>query len=227
MHRDSAGDIWLIPTDEVQKKLRFYAKNQWVFPEFYGSWYEQCAKNLWRTANREKLETNSGKRVIDLMKARGILTLEHFTDHCKMVEKKFWGERFKVYAEWKNTIQKIYRQQGYTETFLGFKFQTYMGKNECTNYQSQGTAFHILLWTLLNVQKEIKRKALKSKMMGQIHDSMVIDAVPNEVHKLIKLINHYGTVMTRKTFKWISVPLKIDHELTEVDCSWYTKKEVK
>ena len=227
MHRDSAGDIWLIPTDEISKKLRFYAKNQWVFPQFYGSWYEQCAKNLWRTANREKLETNSGKRVIDLMKMRNIFTLEQFMDHCKMVEKKFWGERFQVYAQWKNTIQRIYRQQGYTETFLGFRFQTYMGKNECTNYQSQGTAFHILLWTLINVQKEIKRKALKSKMMGQIHDSMVVDAVPNEVTKLIKMINYYGTKMTRKAFKWISVPLKIDHELTEVDCSWYTKKEVK
>ena len=102
-----------------------------------------------------------------------------------------------------------------------------MSKNECTNYPAQGTAFHILLWTLIQVQKEIERRSLKSKMIGQIHDSMVIDAIPDEVSQLVKIIDYYGTKKTRETFKWITVPLKIDHEVSPVDGSWYDKKEVK
>ena len=99
--------------------------------------------------------------------------------------------------------------------------------NECTNYPAQGTAFHILLWTLIQVHKEIKKRKMLSKIVGQIHDSMVIDAVPREVKKLIEIIDYWGTVMTRKTFEWISVPLKIDHEIAPINASWYEKEKVK
>jgi DNA polymerase-1 len=227
MHRDSAADIWGIPTKEVHKKLRFYAKNQWVFPQFYGSWYIQCAKNLWRTAKVDKLETNSGKRVIDIMASKGITELAQFEEHCKEVEKTFWQKRFKVYANWKNSIQRVYQQQGYIETYLGFRFSTYMTRNEVTNYPAQGTAFHILLWTLINVNRELKRERMESKIIGQIHDSMITDHPPHETEKLIKIIDYWGTKKTRETFDWITVPLKIDHELTDIDSSWYLKKEVK
>jgi DNA polymerase I-like protein with 3'-5' exonuclease and polymerase domains len=227
MHRDSAADLWMIPIEEVHKKVRFYGKNQWVFPQFYGSWYMQCAKNLWRTANRDELRTISGKRLIDIMASKGIMTLEQFEEHCKEVEKKFWKERFQVYNQWKFDIQRTYQLQGYIETFLGFQFKTYMGRNECTNYPAQGTAFHILLWTLINVQREMERYRMKSKLIGQIHDSMINDAVPNEVNNIIELVDLWGTKKTRETFEWISVPLKIDHELTDINDSWYLKKEVK
>lgn len=227
MHRDTAADLWKIPIKEVEKKIRFYAKNQWVFPQFYGSWYMQCAKNLWRTANREKLKTNSGKLLLDIMRSKGISNYEQFEDHCKEVEKIFWQDRFKVYAQWKKDIQRTYQKQGYIETFLGFQFRTYMGRNECTNYPAQGTAFHILLWTLINVHKEFKRRGMKAKIIGQIHDSMLTDHPPEETEEIIKIIDYWGTKRTVETFKWISVPLKIDHELTGVNESWYLKKEVK
>lgn len=227
MHRDTAADIWKIIIEEVHKDLRFYSKSQMVFPEFYGSWYDQCAKNLWRTAKKEKLKTNSGIEVIKHLQRKGIITLDHFIAHIKEVERVFWNERFQVYAQWKKDIQKVYRKQGYIETFLGFRFQTYMTFNECTNYPAQGTAFHILLWTLIQVHKEIKKRGMLSKIIGQIHDSMVIDAVPSEVKKLIQLIDYWGTVMTRKTFEWITVPLKIDHEIAPINLSWYEKKEIK
>lgn len=227
MHRDTGADVWKIITKEVSKKIRFYSKNEIVFPEFYGSWYDQCARNLWRTAKAEKLKTNSGVYVIDHLRSKGIITLKQFIDHIKEVERIFWNDRFKVYAQWKKDIQKVYRQQGYIETFLGFRFQTYMTFNECTNYPAQGTAFHILLWTLIQVHKEIKKRKMQSKIIGQIHDSMVINAVPSEVKKLIQLINYWGTEMTRKTFEWISVPLKIDHELAPINATWYDKEEVK
>lgn len=227
MHRDSAADIWNIAPKDVSKDLRFYAKNQWVFPQFYGSWYFQCAQNLWRTAIKENLTTNNGQRAIEIAYSKGITTFEAFVDHCAEVERKFWEERFKVYNQWKTDIQTLYQKQGYLETFLGFRFNNYMGRNELTNYPAQGTAFHILLWTLINVHKELKAQKMKSKIIGQIHDSMITDAVPKEVKAVIEIIDYWGTVKTRENFDWITVPLKIDHELTDINESWYTKKEMK
>ena len=39
MHRDNAADIWCTTAKNVSKKVRFYAKNCWTFPQFYGDWY--------------------------------------------------------------------------------------------------------------------------------------------------------------------------------------------
>jgi DNA polymerase-1 len=174
------------------------------------------------------LTTNSGQSVIDLLATnKGINSFEQFESHCHDVERIFWEKRFRVYAQWKEDIQLLYQRMGYIETFLGFRFSNYMGRNECTNYPAQGTAFHILLWTLIHVHEEIKKRKMKSKLIGQIHDSMITDAVPEEVDEVIDIIDYWGTKKTVETFKWIIVPLKIDHELTEVDSTWYDKKEIK
>ena len=223
MHRDSAADIWKLQQDEVTKKIRFFAKNQWVFPEFYGDWYGSCARNLWDTCIKLKLK--SGITLGMHLKQQGIRNYTAFVDHCKEVEDIFWNKRFPEYKKWKGQINKLYRKQGYIETYLGFMFQGYMAEKECTNYPIQGTAFHCLLWTLMELLKEIEKRKLKTKIIGQIHDSIIDDLYPPEEEEIIYLINDIGTVRIRKEFDWIIVPLKIDHEITGIDESWYDKKE--
>lgn len=64
MHRDCAMQIFKLPITEFQngngKEIRHRAKNQFVFPEFYGSWYFQCAPKLWKDVG--KLHTKNGCR---------------------------------------------------------------------------------------------------------------------------------------------------------------------
>jgi len=56
MHRDMAMQLFCMDLwDPAYKKtLRDSAKNQFVFPEFYGSVYFQCAKNIWERMKRDK-----------------------------------------------------------------------------------------------------------------------------------------------------------------------------
>jgi len=225
MHRDSAADLWKLKQKEVTKKIRFYAKNQWVFPEFYGDWYGSCAKNLWD--NCIKLKLDSGITLGQHLRKKGVNNYNAFVEHCKEVERVFWDERFPHYKKWKEKINKLYRKQGFIETHLGFVFRGYLAKNDCTNYQAQGTAFHILLWTLIELLKEMEKRKLKTKIIGQIYDSIVNDLYPPEEEEIIYLINDIGTVRVRKEFDWIIVPLRIDHEITEIDGTWYDKKDVR
>jgi len=46
MHRDFTRDIFMLEEDEVSKMLRFFIKNGWTFPQFYGDYYGSCAPNL-------------------------------------------------------------------------------------------------------------------------------------------------------------------------------------
>jgi hypothetical protein len=73
IHRDMAGECYML--DEVPKSSRFYAKNQFVFPILYGSYYISCAKNLWSVIETGNLETSDGIGLYDHLKSQGIRKL--------------------------------------------------------------------------------------------------------------------------------------------------------
>lgn len=227
MHRDAAADIWMLPTEDVTSDIRFYGKNCWVFPQFYGSYYGSCAPELWENVIEADLTTKRGDHVIDHMQDHGISRLEEFIEHCQDVENKFWNERFKIYKRWKETIQGEYQRKLYYETFFGFRYTGYLTYNQLCNYPIQGTAFHILLWVLTRLNDERKRDGWKSKILGQIHDSIVWDVDPDEVDHIIDRTLQIGTVDIVKENPWIIVPLKIDFEISPVNGSWYEKEEIK
>jgi len=224
MHRDSASDIWMLPESEVTHEIRFYAKNGWVFPQFYGSYYANCAKDLWdRCIN---LKTASGVVLKDHIKSKEIRAYRYFEDHCHEVERIFWKERFRVYDQWRNDINAYYRRTGDIETFFGFKYQGYMTTKEASNYPIQGTAFHILLWTLIEMGKWLRANNMESKIIGQIHDSIVIDLSPYEEEEVIETLVDIGTNQIREKYDWITIPLEMELEITPTDGSWYEKEEL-
>ncbi len=228
MHRDSAMDIWMLPEEETTKEIRFFAKNNWVFPQFYGSYYIECAKNL--ITNCTDLETKSGGSLLDHMTCHGIPFDVHtnlFENHLRDVEKTFWDERFVVYRDWKKEINKSYQQNGFTESYLGFKFKGYMKRNDVSNYAIQGTAFHCLLWSLIRMNRTAQKEGWRTKIIGQIHDSIIFDLYPPEKDHVIATLNQIGTIDIRERFDWIIVPLEIEYEIAPIDHSWYDTEEIK
>lgn len=224
MHRDSACDIFILPEREITSDIRFHSKNGWVFPQFYGDWYASCAEDLWENCIHRT--TVNGIKIREHLKNKGIYKLDDFKDHCQRIEYKFWNDRFPQYRDWKEEINKKYRRDGYIETFLGFQFRGYMGKKEATNYPIQGTAFHLLLWTLIRVTKIIRKMKLITRIIGQIHDSIVFDLYPPEMSTIIHILKDIGEKKIRERFDWIIVPLTLDFEESEIDGNWYQMKEV-
>lgn len=218
MHRDMAMQLFLIDKPEdVTKRLRQAAKNGFVFPEFYGDYFGNCAANMWGQMNAEEREG---------LKQRGIKGLRAFENHVKTVEDDFWYNRFVEYTEWKEKTWKEYQKKGYVELFTGFRCCGLMDKKDVFNYPIQGTAFHVLLWTLCNTNKMIReRGGFESQMIGQIHDSMVFDIVPEEKDEIKAFIGDLVRNKTRKEWDWLIVPLDIEADITEVDGNWYIKKK--
>jgi len=228
MHRDTAADIWILKKNQITKLIRFYAKNGWVFPQFYGSWYKECAHNLWYTCVIQlKLKTADGIPLREHLAEKGIKNLEAFKDHCAKMEKVFWYERFNEYRLWKEEINREYRKKGYIETPYGFRFSGLMEERQVANFPMQGTAFHSLLWTLKEVGKISRKEEWKTKVIGQIHDSGVFDMCPDEQDHVIETINYVGTKKIRETYSWITVPLEIEFNVSEIDGNWSDTKEVK
>lgn len=227
MHRDMAAQCYKAPTMQVSKDMRYCGKNNFVFPEFYGDYFVNCAGHLWGSVSQMKLQLVNGTPLRKHLKKQGLSTYKKFEHHIQQVEKDFWGRRFKVYAEWKEDWYDQYCEQGYFDTLTGFHCGGLMKRNEVINYPAQGSAFHCLLWSLIELMKELKRYKMKSLVIGQIHDNIVSDVVPDELDDFLALVYEICCKRLPKAWDWITVPLEVDAEVTPVDGSWHEKKEVK
>ena len=233
MHRDIAQEIFMIDdVKDVNKYVRYVAKNKFVFPEFYGSWYLDCCLQIW------ELELNNmdvnGLPMKKHLKRKGIKrrgacqigqsplpgTFEH---HIKKVENRFWNKRFKVYKQWKEDWFAEYLKTGTFTTMTGFSFDGILERNNVVNYPIQGPAFHCLLWSLIRGLKNIKKQKFRTLIVGQIHDSIVSDCHKKEVNDYLDMMEELMTKTIRKYWKWIIVPLEIEAEVSAK--SWYHKKE--
>lgn len=211
MHRDMAMQLFFRTKDTFTKDERQIAKNSFVFPAFYGSSHKRMAPAIW-----EQLDED----LKDHLAENGVRSEAGFIKHVAEIENDFWGNRFKRYAEWKKEIWKSYQKLGYVELLTGFRVPGPMGFTDATNYQIQGTAFHCTLYTLTQITKRIAAISGRSKVIGQIHDAIVVDAHPEDVPEIDRLIWFYGTQEIRKVYPWIIVPLLIEKEISEVDGTW-------
>lgn len=236
MHRDMAAECFKLDKAEVAKPVRQETKGGFVFAEFYGDWYKQVTRNLWAGIERNDLRHTDGRSLYEHLESMGIKgrgecdndsepvrgTFEH---HIQAVEKRFWNERFHVYHAKRKKWIAEYKEKGYIDIVTGFRCQGPMSKNQVMNYHIQGPAFHCLLWSLIQIVAEIKRRKMKAKIVGQIHDSIIADVPINEVDEYIAMVRDITTVKIREHWSWITLPFKVEAEMSTTN--WHEKKPVK
>jgi DNA polymerase-1 len=235
MHRDMASQIYMVPPNEVDKNMRYCGKNMYVFPQFYGDFYISCAKAMWEAIVRMSLKTVSGRLVGDILSAKGIKELGlcdpakepqrgTFEYHMKNVEQDFWTNRFGIYGNWKKKWYDNYRKRGYFQMYTGFVVYGLYRKNQVINFPVQGAAFHCLLWGLIELQRWMRKHKMRSKIVGQIHDSLVIDAHKDEVADIAAYAHKIFSKLLPKAWSWINIPIEIELELAPLGAPWHDKK---
>ena len=211
MHRDVGCQLFIKTTEELTKEERSIAKNGFVFPVFYGSYYKKTAPAMYEDIPES---TRSW------LKTKGVGSIAAFIKHVQRIEEDFWGNRFPVYAKWKNEQWALYEKTGVVPLHSGFTCTGKMDRKQVSNYPVQGAAFHCLLWYIIRVQAEIDKRKMKSKLVYEIHDALVADVVPEEEEELDQLVWEYGTQEIIKQWPWIIVPLTIEKERSAVNGSW-------
>ena len=130
-----------------------------------------------------------------------------------------------MYKDWRESLWEQYQQDGFIKTLTGFIVQGVMGRTEVINFPVQGSAFHCLLWSLIHVQKEFNRLSMRSMIVGQIHDSIVLDVAKEELDDVLQIAQDVMCERLRLAWKWIRTPLEVEAEGSEVN--WYEKKVLK
>lgn len=234
MHRDIACQLFMIDKEEVLKDVRHVAKNKFVFPEFYGSYYVDCARAIWEALLRQKLKAASGFDLREHLAKKGIAKGGRFDPdtepargtfeaHVKAVEEDFWGRRFKVHKAWMRSWWEEYQRKGWFQTLTGFVIGGVLRRNQVTNLGAQGSAFHCLLWSLTQLVKAIKKYKMKTRIVGQIHDSIVPDIHRKERQSFLDLCHEVMTVKVKKHWDFINTPMEVEVELSPDGGTWFQK----
>jgi DNA polymerase-1 len=257
MHRDMAAEIFMLDNFDKNNKghklLRQAAKNGFVFAQFYGDYYKNCAENLasnwcqlpktgkWKYGQGVVID-EIGKpfkpyHISDHLISKGIkeygtitktergYVVTGFLKHVQDIENNFWNVRYKKYKQWKDDWFAEYQKKGFFDLYTGFRCSGVMKKNDVINYPVQGAAFHCLLWSFIQLDAFIIENNLDSRIIGQIHDSLIIDVNPKELKLIGETVHKITTVDLPKHWPWIIVPLEIDAEICGVDESWVKKEK--
>jgi len=247
MHRDMMAQIFKLEYDgsDEHKYLRSAAKNGFVFPQFYGDYYVNNAKDMackWGELPNGVWKDDLGVSIGDItlgrhLREQGLKSIKSFEKHLEKIQYDFWDNRFPEYASWKQRWWEVYKRRGFVDMLTGFRCYGVLSRNDATNYPIQGSAFHCLLWSFIRIDDilsgnhyiplQIPLRVWKSKLIGQIHDAIILDVHPDELQAVAEMVHIITTKELPKAWDWINVPLEVDAELCPVDGSWAEKEKYK
>lgn len=144
------------------------------------------------------------------------------------------GEYIKKYFEMYPSVKEYMdknvefaREHGYVTTMLGrkryireinspnFNLRSF-GERAAMNMPLQGTAADIIKIAMLSVHSEMKKRGLKSKLILQVHDELIVDACAEETDEVLAILKDKMENAVK-----LSVPLTVE---TECGDRWYDAK---
>ena len=136
-------------------------------------------------------------------------------------------EQYSGIKKFMTNITEEAKEKGYVETI--FKRRRYIPELKSNNYMVrqfgsraamntpiQGTAADIMKIAMIKVYNEIKTRKLKSKIVLQVHDEMMIEAVPEEKEEIKQIMK-----ISMESAAILKVPLVA--EISEAE-NWYDCK---
>lgn len=193
IHTRTASQVFHIPEEEMTPLMRDRAKAV-NFGIIYGISDYGLSKDL-------NISRKEAKQYID-----------NYLANYKMVKK---------YME---DIVKIGKEKGYVETI--FKRRRYIPELKARNYNVrsfgeriamntpiQGSAADIIKVAMVKVFEELRKRGLKSKLILQVHDELIIEAHKDEEEEVKSLMKD---IMEKSIT--LDIPLKVD---LKVGDNWY------
>lgn len=168
IHTATAAKVFGVNETEVTKEMRYKAKSV-NFGIIYGQGQRGLADNLKISSEEAGIILNSYK------------------------------EQYKSIDEFKESQIEFARENGYVQTLLGRKrwladineqngaVRSFAERN-AVNMPIQGSAADMIKLAMIKIDAAIKKAGLKSKMVLQVHDELVFDALRSEVELLKPII---------------------------------------
>jgi len=95
---------------------------------------------------------------------------------------------------------------------------------QASNFKIQNLGAEITMWAMVNVDLALRNCGLRSVVIGQVHDSVLVDTHPDEKEDVREILYDVMEVQANALFTFLWIPLKIDMEEGE---NWNDLRSVK
>ncbi len=168
IHTATAAKVYNIPEADVTKEMRYKAKSV-NFGIIYGQGAFGLADNL-------GIPRSEAKEIIDNYKKEFVGITSYMADTIQFAKENGYVQTLMGRKRWLKDINSSnFTVRGYAE-------------RNAINSPIQGTAADMIKLAMIAIHQKIIDAKLKSKMILQVHDELVFDAVPEELDILKPLI---------------------------------------
>lgn len=168
IHTATAAKVYNVPESEVTKEMRYKAKSV-NFGIIYGQGAFGLADNL-------GIPRSEAKEIIDNYKKEFVGITSYMDDTIKFAQQHGYVQTLMGRKRWLKDINSSnFTVRGYAE-------------RNAINSPIQGTAADMIKLAMIRIHNEMKKGKWQSKMILQVHDELVFDAVQEEMEDLKKLI---------------------------------------
>ena len=196
IHRQTASQVFDVPLDEVDSTMRFRAKAV-NFGIVYGIGAFSLAQDL-------KISRKEADQYI-----------KHYLEHYPKVDE--YMKNIVEKAKEDGYVTTMYNRRRYLpELKASNKITQAFGERVAMNAPIQGTAADIIKIAMVNVYNRLKREGLKSKLVLQVHDELIVEAVSDEKEAVGRVVREEMQNAAK-----LKVPLIVD---LNVGHSWYDTK---
>ena len=168
IHTATAARVFGVSEETVTKEMRYKAKSV-NFGIIYGQGAFGLAENL-------GVSRTEAKEIIDNYKKEFSGITQYMEDTIQFAQKNGYVETLMGRKRWLKDIGSS------NFTVRGF------AERNAINSPIQGTAADMVKLAMIAIHREMKEKKMESKMILQVHDELVFDAVPEELTVLEPLI---------------------------------------
>lgn len=196
VHASTASEVFNVNIQDVTPQMRRMAKAV-NFGIIYGISDYGLSQNIGSTRKQAKQYINT---YFDKYKK-----VKSYMDN-NIESAKSTGYAYSIFNR-RRKINELFSPNYVTRQF---------GERVAMNMPLQGSASDIIKLAMINVDKDIKENNLKSKLILQVHDELIVDCYKDEVTTVTKILKdnmeHVAT---------LSVPLTVDINLGK---NWYDCK---
>ena len=168
IHTATAAKVFNVAESEVTKEMRYKAKSV-NFGIIYGQGAFGLAENL-------GISRSEAKEIIDNYK-------KQFANIQKYMDESI------VFCKTNGYVQTLMGRKRWLRDInsSNFTVRGYAERN-AINSPIQGTAADMIKLAMIKIHDEFNKKKLKSKMILQVHDELVFDALKSEAEKIKPII---------------------------------------
>lgn len=168
IHTATAAKVYNVAEADVTKEMRYKAKSV-NFGIIYGQGAFGLADNL-------GIPRSEAKEIIDNYKKEFVGITSYMEDTIKFAQANGYVQTLMGRKRWLKDINSSnFTVRGYAE-------------RNAINSPIQGTAADMIKLAMIRIHNEMKKGSWQSKMILQVHDELVFDAVKEEVDDLKELI---------------------------------------